>query len=136
MKTLNLKTMLAVLFFAAITMVSCKKNKDDIVAPAAAIEGQWIGKYGSGGGEPVTFLGFNILPNGVLQVLKSDKTVSGTGTWVLEDEQTFKGIYKHNGALMKFNIAAKYDAAAKTITGSWGEGETVAADGEFFLNKQ
>ena len=136
MKTLNVKMMLAVLFFAATAMVSCKKNNDDVVAPPAAIEGQWIGKYGSGGGEPTTFLGFNILPNGVLQVLKSDKSVSGTGTWVLDGEQVFKGIYKHNGASMKFNVAAKYDEAAKTITGSWGEGETVASEGDFFLNKQ
>jgi hypothetical protein len=33
-------------------------------------------------------------------------------------------------------MAAKYDANAKTLTGSWGSGETVADDGEFFLNKQ
>lgn len=136
MKTLNVKTMLALLFFAVTAMVACKKNNDDMVAPLAAIEGQWIGKYGSGANDPTTFLGFNILPNGVLQVLKADKTVSGTGTWVLQEGQTFKGIYKHNGALMKFNVAAKYDEAAQTITGSWGEGETVAADGEFYLNKQ
>lgn len=136
MKALNLRSMLAVLFFAAVTMASCKKNNDDIVAPAPAIEGQWVGKYGSGANEPNVFFAFNILPGGVLQVLNQDKAVTGTGTWTLEDSQTFKGIYKYNNGLMQFNMAAKYDAAKKTITGSWGEGDTVAGDGEFFLNKQ
>ncbi|RYD78672.1 MAG: hypothetical protein EOP53_10835 [Sphingobacteriales bacterium] len=138
MKALNLKAMFAMVFFAAVTMVSCKKNKEEILIPAepvAKIEGQWIGKYGNKLNPPSNFYAFNILPNGVLQVLDDQKAVTGMGTWVLEDGQTFKAVYKYNNGIVKYNLAAKYDAAAKKINGSWGAGEEVADDGEFFLAK-
>jgi hypothetical protein len=131
MKTSQLKSIFAFLLLAAITFTSCKK---DDPAPQDPIVGSWIGKYSTGNVQPATFYSFNILPNGVLQIRDFNKAVIGSGTWKLED-QTFYGVYTYEGG-DTYNLAAKYEAADGTITGSWGEGETNADDGEFFLNKE
>jgi hypothetical protein len=134
---MNLKKMSAIFLFAAFTFISCKKEN---VAPAPvpvhpAIEGSWLGKYGSGNNTPNSFYSFNILKGGLLEIKAQDNTVNGTGTWTLADG-VFKAVYKYNASLAKYNVAGKYDEKAGTINGSWGAGEVNADDGEFFLNKQ
>ncbi|RYY70802.1 MAG: hypothetical protein EOO13_05355 [Chitinophagaceae bacterium] len=137
MKAINLKSALAVLCFAALTMVSCKKNNDDILLQAepVTIEGYWVGKSGTIITPPTAYFSLNIIKGGLLEVLKQDKTVLGKGTWKL-DGQTFTAVYKYDGTAIKYNLAAKYDAAKKSLSGSWGDGEVVADNGEFFLDKQ
>ena len=132
MKTSQLKSIFAFLLLAAVTFTSCKK---DDPAPKDPIVGSWIGKYGVGNSAPSNLFSFNILPNGVLQVRDANKAVIGTGTWKLE-EQTFFGVYTYNNGGETYNLAAKYEQADNSITGSWGEGESGAAAGEFYLNKQ
>jgi len=134
MKSLNLKQILGILFMAAIAFTACSK-KDSIPAPQPTIEGSWLGKYGNGNNAPVTFYSFNLLKGGVLEVRAQDNTVKGSGTWELNGE-IFTAKYQYNVGFAKYNMAAKYDANAKTLTGSWVSGDTVADDGEFFLNKQ
>lgn len=133
MKTLSLKAILLVLFFTAFATTSCKKDK--VQAPQPVIEGSWLGKYGSGNNTPNTFYSFNILPNGVLQIKAPNNGITGTGTWKL-DGVNFKGVYTYSNSNETYNLAAKFDENAKTITGSWGEGDVSAGDGEFYLNKQ
>lgn len=133
MKTLSLKAILLVLFFTAFATTSCKKDK--VQAPQPVIEGSWLGKYGSGNNTPNTFYSFNILPNGVLQIKAPNNGITGAGTWKL-DGVNFKGVYTYSNSNETYNLAAKFDENAKTITGSWGEGDVSAGDGEFYLNKQ
>ncbi len=133
MKALNLKSIFAVLFFTALAMTSCKK--DDAPAPKPVIEGSWVGKYGVGNTTPSNYYAFNILPGGVLQIKAFDNGVIGTGTWSV-DGINFKGVYTYSGTTETYNLAAKFNENAKTIIGSWGEGEVSAGDGEFYLDKQ
>lgn len=131
MKTSKLKSIFAFLLLAAVTFTSCKK---DTPAPKDPIVGSWVGKYGNGNSVPAAFFSFNILPNGIIHVRDFNKAVVGSGTWKLED-QTFYAVYSYGGG-EKYNLAAKYEAANGTIIGSWGEGETDAGAGDFFLNKE
>ena len=132
MKTSQLQSFFAFLLLAAVAFTSCKK---DDPAPQDPIIGSWIGKYGTGNSTPLTFYSFNILPNGILQVRDFNKAVIGTGKWKLE-EQTFYGVYTYQDGGDTYNLAAKYEVADGTIIGSWGEGETDAGAGEFYLNKE
>jgi hypothetical protein len=138
MKSLNIKTLITVCLMATTTLISCKKDeKIEPQQPAPVvktIEGSWIGKYGSGNSEPNTFFAFNIKADGVLEIKNEDNEVTGTGTWKLE-EGTFTGTYKYTGLFIKYNVAAKYESEAGTLTGSWGLGDDTGS-GEFYLNKQ
>lgn len=134
MKTLNLKSVLAIIF-ASLTIVACSKKKDDVPPPAPPIVGTWVGMYGNGNEDPNTHFSFRIKDNGTLEVLSENETVDGTGTWTLEDG-TFNAIYKYTGDFFQFNVAAKHDADNNTLTGSWGAGTESADDGDFFMTKK
>ena len=131
MKTSQLKTIFSFLLLAAMSFSSCKK---DDPAPKDPIAGSWVGKYGYGNDVPETFYSFVILPNGLWQIRADDKSILGTGTWKLEGIN-FSGVYTYTlGGT--YNVVAKYDAAAGTISGSWGSGASGPAEGAFYLNKE
>ena len=132
MKTSQLKSFFAFLLLAAVTFTSCKKD-DPQTQQSDPMVGIWDGKYAAGQGEPNTQYTFKLNANGTMQILDFDKTVLGSGTWSL-NETTFTGKYTYElGG--NFSMVAKYDAAAKTLTGSWGEDQSTG-DGTFFLKKQ
>ena len=131
MKTSQLKSIFAFLLLAAVTFTSCKK---DDPTPQDPIVGSWVGKYSTGNNPLLGSYSFNILPNGVLQLRNSGKSIIGNGTWKL-DGGTFYGVYTYTLG-STYNLAGKYDEANGEITGSWGDGETNPDDGEFFLNKE
>jgi hypothetical protein len=138
MKTLMIKKMLTVCLFATATLVSCKKNND--IAPqqqapvVKTIEGSWVGKYGSGNGEPNEFFAFNIKPGGLLDVIDENNEVVGTGTWEMT-ENVFTGKYKYTGNFLGFSVAAKFNAETGKLTGSWGAGNNTDS-GEFYMDKK
>ncbi|RYY67504.1 MAG: hypothetical protein EOO13_14485 [Chitinophagaceae bacterium] len=131
MKTPSLKLMVGFFMLAAVVFTSCKKDNP---TPQDPIVGSWIGKYGVGNADMTLLYSFNIKGDGTWQVRKADKTPIGSGTWKLEGG-TFYGVYTYDLG-DTYNVAAKYDEVAHTMTGSWGEGETGTGDGEFYLNKE
>jgi hypothetical protein len=132
MKTLNLKSFLAILCIAAISFAACSKKKDD-VAPPAPMEGTWIGKWGFGNDAPTEYFSFIISGDGTMIVKEgSEETPNlGKGTWTL-NENTFTAVYAYD--IMPNatnNIAAKLNDTQTEISGSWGDGE-----GTFIMTKQ
>ncbi|RYY44475.1 MAG: hypothetical protein EOO06_18060 [Chitinophagaceae bacterium] len=131
MKALNLKSLIGLFMLTVVVFTSCKK---DDPAPKDPIEGSWIGKYGSGNNPPAELFSFYIYGKGTWQVRDENKKPIGSGTWKIEDG-VFYGVYTYDGG-DTYNVAAKYDAVAHTMSGSWGEGESGTGDGEFYLNKE
>lgn len=136
MKSLNVASLVAALLIAACTFVSCKKDKAD-PAPVNVIEGNWEGLYGYGNNAPTVYFSFVIHKDGTLQVKAVDKDDPSlaTGTWTLKDNE-FKAVYQYEGESEKLNVAAKYDAEQKKLTGNWGHGEADPKAGGFIMNKQ
>ena len=135
MKAVNLKS----IFFMAATVLasfsSCKKDNEDIIAPAPAptAAGTWTGLYGGGNNEPSNYFSFVINANGTM-IVKSG-TVSnldpGSDTWTITDG-IFKGVYNYDSdPAFKYNVSAKIDLVKNTMEGSRGFGKTVADDGTF-----
>ncbi|HEV7779789.1 MAG TPA: hypothetical protein VGO58_00910 [Chitinophagaceae bacterium] len=136
MKTLNLKSLVAVLLIATFALVSCKK--ENVPPPQASVAGVWEGKYSGNQDPPSVYFAFDINPNGTMIVKAENKNnpMPGTGTWTLNGDN-FKAIYSYdNNPDFKLIIAAKYDAVKGELNGSWGEGEVIADDGAFYMNKQ
>jgi hypothetical protein len=134
MKALNLKLITMILSITAFTFISCKKDKNDVPA-VPGIEGNWVGKYGSGNAELTLDYRFNILPGGKLQVKDNNDAIIGQGTWKLI-EGTFEGIYGYAQNDDEYNLKAKYDEVEGSLFGSWGEGTENPDGGEFYLLKQ
>ncbi|MBC7850332.1 MAG: hypothetical protein H7Y31_11380 [Chitinophagaceae bacterium] len=137
MKSLSLTIMAIAVLFAATTFVSCKKETTPAVIPPVAntIEGSWKGKYGTGNEAPDEYFAFTIAKNGELSVFSGNENAptSAKGTWTLEDN-VLKGKYKYGNLFIEYTFAAKYDAEAKTLNGSWGIGDKES--GTFSLDKK
>lgn len=137
MKALSLRTMFALVMMTTVTMISCKKAKEDLLLQAepVTIEGKWVGKTGTIITPPTAFFAAKISKAGFIEILDKNNAVIGKGLWKL-DGAAFSAVYSYEGSVIKYNLAAKYDAANKKLTGSWGDGEVIADNGEFFLDKQ
>jgi hypothetical protein len=134
MKTMNIKSTLVTLLIAAFTFASCSKKKDEVAPPPSPVVGVWEGKWGSGNDVPDNYFSFTITNDGKLTVSEGLTKRPGTGTWTL-DGSTFKAIYSYNDDTDKFNVAAKLNDAGILLSGSWGDGEVSAGEGEFYMNK-
>jgi hypothetical protein len=126
-----LKTIMLALF-ATLTFMSCKKENNDPPVPPT-IEGRWEGLFGYGSQTPGSFFAFQIKPGGVLERINTDGTVTGTGTWSLSST-VFVGTYLNVGDT--YSVAATYNAATGSLTGSWGYGANTGDGGLFELSKK
>lgn len=134
MKAINMKSLLVMLVIAAGSFISCKKNKD--AAPDHILKGNWEGEYGYGADEPDTYFAFIIHNNGTLQVsIDKNYPPTGSGTWTLKDNE-FKAVYKYEGDNEEFNVVAKFDEVENNLVGNWGDGDTNADDGKFYMFRQ
>src|SRR5688500_12661411 len=135
MKSLNLKSFVAVLFIAAATLVSCKK--DTVEPPPAPEAGTWVGKYGMGQNQPNFYLSFIINSDGTLQarVGNDNNPTSGTGTWTSQGG-VFKAVYYYNNEPdKKYNVYAAIDVENNNMAGEWGEGEQQSFNGHFYMHR-
>lgn len=136
MKVFNVKFLVVAIVIAACIFVSCRKSKE-APTPESKMAGTWEGLYGNNNDVPYVYFAFIIKKDGTLQVKADEKDdpMTGTGTWTLQ-EDVFKAVYHYDGEDYNFNVAAKLDEAQMKITGSWGNGDKDADDGEFFMKKQ
>jgi hypothetical protein len=138
MKSLNLRSFVAVLFIAATSLISCKKESVPPPVPHAPQAGTWTGKYGIGQSEPSIYFSFVINSNGTLQVKKGnpDNPALGTGTWKIDEQGSFKAVYYYNSTPAdKFNVYAAIDTDAGNMAGEWGEGEQPSFKGHFYMHR-
>lgn len=133
MKTLQLKSILAIILLTSVIFISCKKDKP-ATEPQTTITGSWAGEYGIAKSQISSPYNFNILSDGMLQITNVDKKVIGDGTWNLESD-SFKGVYKlYEGGT--YNLTGVYNKSTNNIKGTWGSGEKGPSAGNFFLDKK
>ena len=142
MKLLKLSSLLAAVLLAFNVLPSCKK---ETVAPPVTQEdpkeeevpmlGYWEGTYSFGDGGINLYFAIEITSDSELTIVNSDKEVLGTGTWTVKDN-IFTAHYAYDQSPEAvYSLAAKFDKAERTLSGSWGEGLD-ADSGDFYLKQQ
>lgn len=102
----------AVLSLSAITSF----RKDDTKRPFI-VEGNWEGKIGTGSPKPDGYFGIVIKSGGVLDRLKSDGSVSATGSWKINGN-SLKGDYTFTDG-NKVSFTATIQKDDNKLTGIW-----------------
>ena len=124
------------LLFTAITLAACSKSHD---APPAndSVQGVWIGKFGTGAGNPSSFFSYNFKAGGVLEELTDNGQVKGTGTWKL-DNKILTGYTINVVAPVgnKYSMIGAYNAEQGKILGNWGYGSSTTDGGLWEMSKK
>jgi hypothetical protein len=127
---------MAIILFAGITFVSCKK---DHVDPPASIpvEGVYSGKYGFGNDAPDTDQKYNIKAGGIFQEIGTNSgTVVGEGTWQMNGN-TLTATYTIVWApFSKYSISATFNPATGKLMGTWGSDNNSTDGGKIDMIKQ
>ncbi len=108
-------------------------SKKEVNKMNESMTGSWVGKYGSGNSDPIYPYHFEILPEGKLNIIDTDKEIIGKGTWYLA-HKTFTSIYSYEGGGV-FHLEGKYNKEEAVIKGQWGEGARGISDGKFYLER-
>ncbi len=113
---------------------SCKKNSTPLptVTPA---EGNWVGKYGSGGGPETFYYAFQFNAGGTMVVKSNDAVLPdiGNGTWTISAD-SIRSTYTYTAG-GTFSMIGKYDGHANTIAGTWGSGSNNKGGGTFTISR-
>ena len=129
---------MTVLLVIAFTFSSCKKDKDDVVAPPAVspVVGKWIGTL-TFESAPVGNVYLVIKQDGTVEAQNSAAQKTGEGTWKLGGSAgvTFSCSFTTNGGSQKTNLLGTLIEPTK-INGSWGTGNSQFNGGFFNVTKQ
>ncbi|MGC4104149.1 hypothetical protein [Ferruginibacter sp.] len=116
---------------------SCKKSDTPAAPTATPAEGNWVGKYGSGGAPQTFYYAFQFNTGGTMVVKSNDAILPdmGTGTWTLSND-SIRSTYTYTNAGSTFSMIGKYDGKSNTISGTWGAGTSNKGGGTFTINRQ
>ncbi|MFT3681211.1 MAG: hypothetical protein QM791_13125 [Ferruginibacter sp.] len=122
------------------SFTSCKK--ETIKAPdnkptenAVLLEGNWVGKWGYTGTEPVNYFSINIKNDGTIEELSPAGEVVAIGSWILKDNLftvTHHYLLPYSSV---FTSTATFDPVKKTLTGKWKNTSTTGDSGGWYLHE-
>ncbi len=119
-----------------ILLASCHKDKD--AAPAAGIEGYWVGKWGGGTTTPANGYAFVFRSNGTARVFDGMDTATASkaeGTYTLSGS-TLQVTYQYDPASSILITSSIVNAGFTHTDGSWGIFPSTTDGGTFFIDKQ
>jgi hypothetical protein len=130
---MQLKRIILLAFASFIIFSSCSKEKNK---PAeVSIEGKWTGKF-SVLSEPYnSFYGFNIKPNGIIELVDSVANKTGEGSWELEDgvlSATYSFLPPASGTR---SVIANFNKTTGELDGTWGTGTQIYGGGYWYMIK-
>ncbi len=126
----------ALVALVVLLAVACSKNSDKPSPATNSIEGNWVGKYGTGNNKPGSFFSFSIKANGVIEEVDAEGQVKGKGTWKLENNilyATYTWIAPSN---TKFSVLGAFNASQGKILGNWGYGASTTDGGLWEMTKK
>jgi hypothetical protein len=134
MKLLNF----AIIALLTTTFIACNKDESN-PAPAPSnnnVEGVFIGKYGFDNETPDKNWTLKFTGNGTVQEIgQSSGNATGQGTYTLSGNHLSASYTMLFAPYNDYYIDATYDAANKTITGTWGYTPGGTDGGKFSLKK-
>lgn len=134
MKLLNI----AVIALLTTSIVACNKDESD-PAPAPSVntvEGVYTGKYGYDNDTPDKNYTLKFTSGGTIQEIgQSSGNATGQGTYTLSGNHLSASYTMLFAPYNDYYIDATYDAAKKTITGTWGYTAGGTDGGKFALKK-
>jgi len=120
---------LMVVLLTTSLFVACSKGDK---APVFVMEGEWSGKLGDGNATPTSSLKWNIKPNGVIERVSANGSISATGTWTLAGNQ-FDANYTFPNSGGTATFEGTVDKSNNKLTGTWSN--TGGEEGNFYVNK-
>lgn len=115
----QLHSILAVLFLS-VFMLACSKKDADVTPPPApyVVEGIYSGKIGTGAAIPASQFELNLKPDGTIERIIGNGTVTGTGSWQLKGD-AFTAHYESNVSSTVIDLKGTLQKEKKRISGSW-----------------
>lgn len=118
--------------------IACNKDDaDPAPAPSSShVEGLFTGKYGFGNEAPDNNYSLKFTSSGTIQEIgQSSGNATGQGTYTLTGNHLSASYTMLFSPYNDYFIEATYDAATKTVTGTWGYDPGGTDGGKFSVHK-